>query len=75
MVTVMAGKPSIEGQDESSAEKYGYKLVNDLKSEGQMELQVELDMNQGTVKIHFYKSIFHNSLSQWYKNMITAILE
>lgn len=55
MVTVMAGKPSREGQDESSAEKYGYKQVNDLKSEGQRELQVELDViNQATMKIHFY---------------------
>lgn len=52
---VMAGKPSREGQDESSAEKNGYKRVNDLKEGGQRELQVELDViNQATMKIHFY---------------------
>lgn len=41
-----------ERQDESSAEKYGYKQVNDLKSEGQGELRA---LKCDTVKIHFYE--------------------
>lgn len=76
MVRVMVGKPSREGQDDSSAEKYGYKLAKDLKSEGKMELQAELDViNQATKNIQFYKSTLRNRLSQWYRNMIAAILE
>lgn len=75
MVPEMAGKPSRDAQDERSAEKNGYKLQDDLKSEGKIELRVELDvMNQATMKIRFYKSR-RRRRSQWYKNMITAVLK
>lgn len=76
MVPEMAGKPSRDAQEESSAEKY--KDIScrwsKIRRKYWAASRIRCDEPSYYVKTQFYKSAWSNC-SKWYKNMIVAILK